>query len=58
MESGTAAFEGSNPINDEMAFQLEELLSKIAREVEHEFFNATFNDGTDRKSTRLNSVTQ
>ena len=56
MESGTAAFEGSNPINDEMAFQIEELLSKIAREVEYEFFNATFNDGTDGNPREMRGI--
>jgi hypothetical protein len=58
MESGTKAFEGQNPINDEMAFQLEELLSKIAREVEYEFFNATFNDGTDGNPREMRGLAQ
>ena len=56
MESGTAAFEGTNPVNDEMAFQIEELLSKIAREVEYEFFNATFNDGTDGNPREMRGI--
>jgi hypothetical protein len=47
MGTGTAAFEGTNPVQDELAFQMEELLSKIAREVEYTFFNSSFNDGTD-----------
>ena len=58
MESGTKAFEGQNPINDEMAFQLEELLSKIAREVEYEFFNATFNDGTDGNPREMRGIAE
>ena len=58
MESGTAAFEGTNPINDEMAFQIEELLSKIAREVEYEFFNATFNDGTDGNPREMRGIAE
>lgn len=58
MESGTAAFEGTNPVNDEMAFQIEELLSKIAREVEFEFFNATFNDGTDGNPREMRGINE
>ena len=58
MESGTAAFEGTNPVNDEMAFQIEELLSKIAREVEYEFFNATFNDGTDGNPREMRGINE
>jgi len=58
MESGTAAFEGSNPINDELAFQLEELLSVIAREVEAEFFDATFNDGTDGNPREMRGLNE
>lgn len=58
MGTGTAAFEGSNPINDEMAFQIEELLSKIAREVEYEFFNATFNDGTDGNPREMRGIAE
>jgi len=58
METGTKAFEGSNPVQDEMAFQLEELLSKIAREVEFEFFNATFNDGTDGNPREMRGIAQ
>ena len=58
MESGTKAFEGSNPNDDEMAFQIEELLSKIAREVEYEFFNATFNDGTDGNPREMRGIAE
>ena len=41
-----------------MAFQLEELLSKIAREVEYEFFNATFNDGTDGNPREMRGIAE
>jgi len=40
------ALEGTNPINDEMAAQLELVLELVAKKAEFQAFNGTFSDGT------------
>ena len=46
---------GTNPVNDEEAFQLEQMLKQIARDVEYSFIRGTYNkpaDNTDKRKTR------
>jgi hypothetical protein len=40
------SLEGSNPITDELAYQMELLLETVAKKVEWAAFNASYNDGT------------
>ena len=44
------SLEGTNPVNDEMAAQLELVLELVAKKAEFQAFNGTFSDGTS--STR------
>ena len=51
------ALEGTNPINDEMAAQLELVLELVAKKAEFQAFNGTFSDGTssDRQMRGLDA---
>ena len=40
------ALAGNNPINDELAYQMELVLETVAKKVEWSAFNASYNDGT------------
>ena len=40
------SLEGSNPISDELAYQMELVLETVAKKVEFQAFNGTYNDGT------------
>ena len=40
------SLEGSNPISDELAYQMELVLETVAKKVEFQAFNGAFNDGT------------
>ena len=51
------ALEGTNPINDEMAAQLELVLELVAKKAEFQAFNGAFSDGTssDRQMRGLDA---
>ena len=51
------ALEGTNPVNDEMAAQLELVLELVAKKAEFQAFNGTFSDGTssDRQMRGINA---
>jgi hypothetical protein len=51
------SLEGTNPINDEMAAQLELVLELVAKKAEFQAFNGTFSDGTssDRQMRGLDA---
>ena len=40
------SLEGNNPITDELAYQMSLLLETVAKKVEYQAFNGTYNDGT------------
>ena len=40
------SLEGSNPISDELAYQMELVLETVAKKVEFQAFNGAYNDGT------------
>ena len=52
------ALAGNNPINDELAYQMELVLETVAKKVEWSAFNGTYNDGTsgDRQMRGLDHI--
>jgi hypothetical protein len=50
------SLEGNNPVTDELAYQMELLLEKIAKMVEWSAFNASFDDGTGANPRQMRGL--